>query len=92
MKAVRITELDEITEFPVGYIVKADGSDEMVGCCPKGFFNFFGLLDAIDELKIADIGRYALVDISVAEKIVLYRKLGKPITGLVPEPVAAPAN
>jgi hypothetical protein len=31
MKAVRITELDEITEFPVGYIVKADGSDEMVG-------------------------------------------------------------
>ena len=23
----------------------------MVGCCPKGFFNFFGLLDAIDELK-----------------------------------------
>ena len=51
MKAVRITELDEITEFPVGYIVKADGSDEMVGCCPKAFFNFFGLLDAIDELK-----------------------------------------
>lgn len=51
MKAVRITELDEIAEFPVGYIVKADGSDEMVGCCPKGFFNFFGLLDAIDELK-----------------------------------------
>ncbi|MBN8540438.1 MAG: hypothetical protein J0L82_08630 [Deltaproteobacteria bacterium] len=51
MKAVRITELDEITEFPVSYIVKADGSDEMVGCCPKAFFNFFGLLDAIDELK-----------------------------------------
>lgn len=51
MKAVRITELDEIAEFPVGYIVKADGSDEMVGCCPKAFFNFFGLLGAIDELK-----------------------------------------
>lgn len=51
MKAVRITELDEITEFPVGYIVKADGSDEMVGCCPKAFFNFFGLLNAIDELN-----------------------------------------
>lgn len=50
------------------------------------------VVDAIDELKIADIGRYALVDISVAEKIVLYRKLGKPITGLVPEPVAAPAK
>lgn len=51
MKAVRITELDETTEFPVGYIVKADGSDEIVGCCPKAFLNFFGLLDAIDELK-----------------------------------------
>lgn len=51
MKAVRITELDNITEFPVGYIVKADGSGEMVGCCPKAFFNFFGLLDEIDELK-----------------------------------------
>lgn len=51
MKAIRITELDEITEFPVGYIVKADGSNEMVGCCPKAFFNFFGLLNAIDEMK-----------------------------------------
>lgn len=51
MKAVRITELDGITEFPVGYIVKADGSDEMVGCCPKAFFNFFGLLGAINELN-----------------------------------------
>lgn len=51
MKAVRITELDEITEFPVGYIVKADGSNEMVGCCPKAFFNFFGLLGAIGELN-----------------------------------------
>ena len=51
MKAVRITELDEITEFPVGYIVKADASDEMVGCCPKSFFNFFGLLGLIDELN-----------------------------------------
>lgn len=51
MKAVKITELDEITEFPVGYIVKADGSDEMVGCCPKAFFNFFGLLNAIEDLN-----------------------------------------
>jgi len=51
MKAFRITDLDEVKEFPVGYIVKADGSDEMVGCCPKSFFNFFGLLDAIDELN-----------------------------------------
>jgi hypothetical protein len=51
MKAVKITELDEITEFPVGYIVKADGSNEMVGCCPKAFFNFFGLLNAIEELN-----------------------------------------
>lgn len=49
------------------------------------------VVDAIDELKIADIGRYALVDISDAEKIVLYRKLGKPITGLMP-PAAAPAG
>ncbi len=49
MKAVRITELDQVKEFPVGYIVKADGSDEMVGCCPKSFFNFFSLLNAIDE-------------------------------------------
>jgi biopolymer transport protein ExbD len=47
------------------------------------------VVDAIDELKIADIGRYALVDISDAEKIVLYRKLGKPVTGLMP--AAAPA-
>jgi hypothetical protein len=51
MKAIRITELDEVKEFPVGYIVKADGKDEMVGCCPKSFFNFFGLLGAIDELN-----------------------------------------
>ena len=29
MKAVRITELDEITEFPVGYIVKADDSKKI---------------------------------------------------------------
>lgn len=50
------------------------------------------IVDAIDELKIADIGRYALVDISVAEKIVLFRKLGKPITGLVPTAPAAPGN
>jgi hypothetical protein len=49
MKAIRITELDKVKEFPVGYIVKVDGSDEMVGCCPKSFFNFFGLLNAIDE-------------------------------------------
>lgn len=51
MKAVKITELDDIKEFPVGYIVKADANDEMVGCCPKAFFNFFGLLGAIDELN-----------------------------------------
>lgn len=50
------------------------------------------VVDAIDELKIADIGRYALVDISDAEKIVLYRKLGKPVTGLMPAPAAAPGN
>lgn len=51
MKAVSILELDQLKEFPVGYIVKADGGNEVVGCCPKAFFNFFGLLGAIDELN-----------------------------------------
>lgn len=37
------------------------------------------VVDAIDELNIADIGKYALVDVSNAEKIVLFRKMGKPI-------------
>ena len=41
MKAVRITELDEIKDFPVGYILKATEFKEMVGCCPKAFLNFF---------------------------------------------------
>lgn len=51
MKAVKITELDSMTDFPVGYVVKSDGSEEMVGCCPKAFFNFFGLLGVIEELN-----------------------------------------
>lgn len=40
------------------------------------------VVDAIDELRIADIGKYALVDLSDAEKIVLYKKMGRPLTGL----------
>lgn len=51
MKAVLITELDEVKDFPVGYILKSTEFKEMVGCCPKAFFNFFGLLGIIDELN-----------------------------------------
>ena len=51
MKAVRITELDTIREFPVGYILKTSGLEELTGCCPKSFFNFFGLLGIIEELN-----------------------------------------
>ncbi len=51
MKAVRITELDNINEFPVGYILKSSGLQELTGCCPKAFFNFFGLLGIIEELN-----------------------------------------
>ena len=51
MKAVRITELDEVKDFPVGYILKSTEFKEMVGCCPKAFFNFFGLLGIIEELN-----------------------------------------
>lgn len=51
MKIVRITELDQIKKFPVGYILKNNENVEMVGCCPKAFFNFFGLLGVIDELN-----------------------------------------
>lgn len=51
MKAVRITELDSIKEFPVGYILKSSGFKELTGCCPKAFFNFFGLLGLIEELN-----------------------------------------
>lgn len=48
MKAVKITELDTVKDFPVGYIIKSNSLDEMVGCCPKAFINFFGLLGLID--------------------------------------------
>lgn len=51
MKAVLITELDQVKDFPVGYILKTTEFKEMVGCCPKAFFNFFGLLGIIDELN-----------------------------------------
>ena len=51
MKAVRITELDNINEFPVGYILKSSGLQELTGCCHKAFFNFFGLLGIIEELN-----------------------------------------
>lgn len=51
MKAVFLSELDLITEYPVAYIVKANCEEEMVGCCPKSFFNFFGLLGVIQELN-----------------------------------------
>lgn len=51
MKAVKISELDLITSFPIGYILKNDESAEMVGCCPKAFLNFFGLLGLIDDLN-----------------------------------------
>lgn len=51
MKAVRITELDEITEYPVDYILKSEGIDEIAGCCPKTLFNFFGLLKVIEGLN-----------------------------------------
>lgn len=51
MKAVLLSELDLINEYPVAYIVKKNGKEEMVGCCPKAFFNFFGLLGIIQELN-----------------------------------------
>jgi len=49
MKVVRITDLDYLSEFPVGYILKSQGAEEMVGCCPKAFLNFFGLLGVIND-------------------------------------------
>ncbi|TND10670.1 MAG: biopolymer transport protein ExbD/TolR [Bacteroidetes bacterium] len=49
------------------------------------------VVDAIDELRIADIGKYALVDVSNAEKIVLFRKMGKPIPPEVLNDGVAPA-
>lgn len=51
MKAVLITELDQLKDFPVGYIIKSTELKEIVGCCPKAFFNFFGLLGVIEELN-----------------------------------------
>jgi len=51
MKAVLITELDSVKEFPVNYILKPDGQEELVGCCPRAFFNFFGLIGGIEELN-----------------------------------------
>lgn len=51
MNAVLITELDQLKDFPVGYILKSTEFKEMVGCCPKAFFNFFGLLGVIEELN-----------------------------------------
>ena len=51
MKAIRITDLDQLKDFPVQYILKADQLEEMVGCCPKSFFNFFGLLNCIEGLN-----------------------------------------
>lgn len=55
MKAVRITELDSITDFPVGYILKSSGLEELAGCCPKSFFNFFGLLGLVEELNSSSL-------------------------------------
>lgn len=51
MKAVLITELDQVKDFPVGYILRSNEFKEVVGCCPKAFFNFFGLLGIIEELN-----------------------------------------
>lgn len=51
MKAVLITELDQLKDFPVGYVLKSTEFKEMVGCCPRSFFNFFGLLGIIEELN-----------------------------------------
>jgi len=51
MKAVLITELDSVKEFPVNYILKSNGQEELVGCCPRAFFNFFGLIGGIEELN-----------------------------------------
>lgn len=51
MKAMRITELDEVKDYPVDYILKPNGIDEVVGCCPKSFYNFFGLLGVIEGLN-----------------------------------------
>lgn len=51
MKAVRITELDNEKHFPIGFILKGEGSQEITGCCPKAFFNFFRLLDVIEGLN-----------------------------------------
>ncbi len=51
MKAVRITEIDSVREYPVDYILKPEGIDEIVGCCPKSFYNFFGLLGLIVGLN-----------------------------------------
>jgi biopolymer transport protein ExbD len=50
------------------------------------------VVDAVDELRIADIGKYALVDVSDAEKIVLYRKMGRPIPANLLPSAAAPAQ
>lgn len=51
MKAIRITELDAENKFPIGFILKGEGLEEVAGCCPKAFFNFFRLLDAVEGLN-----------------------------------------
>ncbi len=51
MKAVRFTKLDETKDYPIDYILKSEGIEEAVGCCPKSFFNFFGLLGVIEGLN-----------------------------------------
>jgi len=68
--------------------VQADAKDApFVILKTTGEASYNLVVDAIDELRIADIGKYALVDVSDAEKIVLYRKMGRP----VPANLTAPA-
>lgn len=51
MRAIRITRLDFYRYYPVDYILKSSGLDEVTGCCPKAFYNFFGLLGEIKSLN-----------------------------------------
>ncbi len=51
MKAVKITELDSVSKFPVTFILKSHTLEEIAGCCPKSFLNFFGLLGLIEGLN-----------------------------------------
>lgn len=51
MKAIRITELDNEKQFPIGFILKGEGLQEIAGCCPKSFFNFFRRLDVVEGLN-----------------------------------------